>query len=120
MATEVIAMFILKQGLLATTCISQLKRLGSGQTGIGAFYDDEMHRYLALTPTQGQVVYHFAIGYRVPHPRLSAPNFRGKPHIGILVMSANLQSAELRTESDKATRLEAGRGDWHPPPLTSY
>ncbi len=44
--------------------------LGLGATGIGAFYDDEVHRYLNLTPEQGQVVYHFAIGYPVPDPRL--------------------------------------------------
>lgn len=46
--------------------------LGLGATGIGAFYDDQVHRYLNLTPEQGQVVYHFAIGYPVPDPRLSA------------------------------------------------
>jgi SagB-type dehydrogenase family enzyme len=46
--------------------------LGLGATGIGAFYDDEVHRYLDLAPGQGQVVYHFAIGYPVPDPRLQA------------------------------------------------
>lgn len=45
--------------------------LGLGATGIGAFYDDEVHRYLNLKPEQGQVVYHFAIGYPVRDPRLS-------------------------------------------------
>lgn len=44
--------------------------LGLGATGIGAFYDEEVHRYLKLAPEQGQVVYHFAIGYPVPDPRL--------------------------------------------------
>jgi SagB-type dehydrogenase family enzyme len=48
--------------------------LGLGATGIGAFYDDEVHRHLNLVPNQGQVVYHFAIGYPVPDPRLSASN----------------------------------------------
>jgi SagB-type dehydrogenase family enzyme len=43
-----------------------------GATGIGAFYDEEVHRYLDLAPEQGQVVYHFAIGYPVPDPRLEA------------------------------------------------
>ena len=43
---------------------------GLGATGIGAFYDEEVHRYLKLTPPQGQVVYHFAIGYPVPDPRV--------------------------------------------------
>jgi len=42
------------------------------KTGIGAFFDDEVHRYLGLTPQQGQVIYHFAIGYPIPDPRLSA------------------------------------------------
>jgi nitroreductase len=45
---------------------------GLAATGIGAFYDDEVHRYLNLTPKEGQVVYHFAIGYPVPDSRLSA------------------------------------------------
>ena len=46
--------------------------LGLGATGIGAFYDEEVHRYLDLTPEQGQAVYHFAIGYPVPDPRVQA------------------------------------------------
>lgn len=43
---------------------------GLGATGIGAFYDDEVHDYRA--PGQGQVVYHFAIGYPAPDERLEA------------------------------------------------
>jgi SagB-type dehydrogenase family enzyme len=46
--------------------------LGLQATGIGAFFDDEVHRYLGLEPTQGQVVYHFAIGHAVRDPRLEA------------------------------------------------
>jgi SagB-type dehydrogenase family enzyme len=45
--------------------------LGLGATGIGAFYDEEVHRYLNLAP-ETQVVYHFAIGYPVPDARLEA------------------------------------------------
>lgn len=45
---------------------------GLAATGIGAFYDEEVHRHLNLTPKEGQVVYHFAIGYPVPDSRLSA------------------------------------------------
>ena len=44
--------------------------LGFAATGIGAFYDDEVHAYLNVAPEQGQVVYHFAIGYPVPDQRL--------------------------------------------------
>jgi SagB-type dehydrogenase family enzyme len=46
--------------------------LGFGATGIGAFFDDEVHRYLDLSPDQGQVVYHFAIGHPVADARLEA------------------------------------------------
>ena len=46
--------------------------LGLGATGIGAFFDDQVHGYLNLSPEQGQVVYHFAIGYPVPDPRVVA------------------------------------------------
>ena len=46
--------------------------LGSRATGIGAFYDDRVHRYLRFEPGQGQVIYHFAIGHAVDDPRLDA------------------------------------------------
>lgn len=49
--------------------------LGLGATGIGAFYDDEVNRYLSLDPGLRQVVYHFAIGYPVPDPRVSADSW---------------------------------------------
>ena len=45
---------------------------GLGATGVGAFYDEAVHRYLNLAPEQGQVVYHFAIGHSIPDPRLEA------------------------------------------------
>jgi len=46
--------------------------LGLRATGIGAFFDDSVHGYLGIAPAQGQVVYHFAIGYPVDDPRLEA------------------------------------------------
>jgi SagB-type dehydrogenase family enzyme len=46
--------------------------LGLRATGIGAFFDDDVHKYLSIAPEQGQVVYHFAVGYPVPDPRLEA------------------------------------------------
>jgi SagB-type dehydrogenase family enzyme len=46
--------------------------LGLRATGIGAFFDDQVHHYLSLTPDKGQVVYHFAIGHPVRDPRLEA------------------------------------------------
>ncbi|MCZ2151564.1 MAG: SagB/ThcOx family dehydrogenase [Bryobacterales bacterium] len=44
--------------------------MGFRSTGIGAFYDDQVHRYLDLE--EGQVVYHFACGHAVEDPRLDA------------------------------------------------
>ena len=46
--------------------------LGLRATGMGAFFDDEVHRYLNLTPAEGEVVYHFAIGYPVRDDRIEA------------------------------------------------
>jgi nitroreductase len=46
--------------------------LGMRATGIGAFLDDEVNRYLSLAPELGQAVYHFAIGYPISDPRLEA------------------------------------------------
>jgi SagB-type dehydrogenase family enzyme len=46
--------------------------LGLQATGIGAFFDDEVNRYLGLESAQGQVIYHFAIGHAVRDPRLEA------------------------------------------------
>ena len=54
---------------------SQLTReIDAGPDGprIGAFFDDQVHRYLGLSPGQGQVVYHFAIGHAVHDPRIEA------------------------------------------------
>jgi nitroreductase len=44
--------------------------LGLRATGIGAFFDEEVHRYLNLASPERQVVYHFSIGHPVPDPRL--------------------------------------------------
>jgi SagB-type dehydrogenase family enzyme len=46
--------------------------LGLRATGIGAFFDDDVNSYLGLSPEQGQVVYHFAVGHPVRDPRLEA------------------------------------------------
>ncbi len=46
--------------------------LGLRATGIGAFYDEEVHQYLGLAPEQGQVVYHFAVGHPVADLRVEA------------------------------------------------
>ncbi len=64
----------LEAGAIGHRLYLAAEALGLGATGIGAFYDDGVHRYLNLVPSEGQVVYHFAIGYPVPDPRVSASN----------------------------------------------
>ena len=46
--------------------------MGFQSTGIGAFFDDDVNRYLEIDRSQGQVIYHFAIGHAVRDPRLEA------------------------------------------------
>jgi SagB-type dehydrogenase family enzyme len=46
--------------------------VGLRATGMGAFFDEEVSRYLNLSPAEGEVVYHFAIGYPVHDARLDA------------------------------------------------
>ncbi len=47
--------------------------LGFQSTGIGAFYDDDVHEYLGIARDDGrQVVYHFACGHAVEDDRLVA------------------------------------------------
>ena len=60
----------LEAGAIGHRLYLAAEAFGLGATGIGAFYDDEVHDYLNLASGQGQVVYHFAIGYPVPDQRL--------------------------------------------------
>jgi SagB-type dehydrogenase family enzyme len=56
--------------------------LGWNATGIGAFYDDDVHRYLGFLDEQAkspdprtlprQVIYHFAVGRAIRDPRIEA------------------------------------------------
>jgi SagB-type dehydrogenase family enzyme len=59
-------------GALGQRLYLAAESLGLRATGIGAFFDDEVNRYLGLAPEQDQVVYHFAVGYPVRDPRLEA------------------------------------------------
>ncbi|MGB7622111.1 MAG: nitroreductase family protein, partial [Terriglobia bacterium] len=44
--------------------------LGFNATGIGAFYDDDVHNLLQIRPGHGQVIYHFSVGHAVLDDRL--------------------------------------------------
>ena len=62
----------LEAGAIGQHLYLAAEALGLGATGIGAFFDDEVNRYLNLAPGAGQVIYHFAIGYPVPDPRVES------------------------------------------------
>jgi SagB-type dehydrogenase family enzyme len=57
-------------GMIGQALYLGAEALGLNATGMGAFYDDDVHKYLALSPDQGQVIYHFAVGKAVPDDRL--------------------------------------------------
>jgi SagB-type dehydrogenase family enzyme len=59
-------------GVIGQRLYLAAETLGLRATGIGAFFDDLVHRHLGLDSNQGQVVYHFAIGYPVADARLEA------------------------------------------------
>ena len=47
-----------------------LIKMGLNCTGIGAFFDEEVRRYLGIDEPERQVVYHFAIGHKVEDSRI--------------------------------------------------
>lgn len=60
-------------GFIGQLLYISAEAVGFNATGMGAFYDDEVHGYLGLSPKEGQVVYHFGIGRAVPDDRLVPP-----------------------------------------------
>ena len=61
------------RGKRACNAVARLAERTEGtsvETYEGILYDDEVHLYLGIPPERGQVVYHFAIGYPVPDPRV--------------------------------------------------
>ena len=64
-------MALIESGRIGHRLYLAAEALGFQSTGIGAFYDDEVHSYIGITPEEGQVVYHFACGYAVADDRLN-------------------------------------------------
>ncbi len=58
-------------GMIGQRLYIASESMGFHSTGIGAFYDDAVLRYLDLAPSRGQVIYHFACGYAVKDDRIS-------------------------------------------------
>lgn len=57
-------------GMLGQALYLGAEAIGLRGTGIGCFFDDEMHQLLGLKDRDWQVLYHFTIGCSVADPRL--------------------------------------------------
>jgi hypothetical protein len=67
-------------GLLGHALYLEAEAAGVRATGIGCFFDDEMHQLLGIDDDRWQSLYHFTIGGPVDDPRLSTlPPYRVQP-----------------------------------------
>ncbi len=65
----------IESGFIGQALYLGAESVGTNSTGIGAFFDDDVNRYLAL-PDGLEVIYHFTVGRAVPDPRLrTAPSY---------------------------------------------
>jgi SagB-type dehydrogenase family enzyme len=58
-------------GMIGQTLYLEAEAAGIRATGIGCFFDDEMHRLLGLQGQAWQSLYHFTVGGAVEDPRLT-------------------------------------------------
>ncbi|MHB8249454.1 MAG: SagB/ThcOx family dehydrogenase [Acidithiobacillus sp.] len=58
-------------GLLGQSLYLEAEAATLRGTGIGCFFDDELHQWLGLVDRQFQSLYHFTVGRAVDDPRLS-------------------------------------------------
>lgn len=67
-------------GILGQTLYLEAEAAGLRATGIGCFFDDEMHALLGVKDHTWQSLYHFTVGGAVDDPRLSAfPPYEVQP-----------------------------------------
>ncbi len=58
-------------GMIGQVLYLEAEAAGLRGTGIGCFFDDEVHRLLGLTDAEFQTIYHFTVGGPVEDPRLA-------------------------------------------------
>jgi SagB-type dehydrogenase family enzyme len=69
-------------GMIGQTLYLEAEAAGVRGTGIGCFFDDEMHRLLGLRDRNWQSLYHFTVGGAVDDPRLTTlPPYAGPRHV---------------------------------------
>lgn len=67
-------------GMLGQALYLEAEAAGVRATGIGCFFDDEMHALLGVKDRRWQSLYHFAVGGAVDDPRLRAfPPYEVQP-----------------------------------------
>ncbi|MEP9351867.1 SagB/ThcOx family dehydrogenase [Xanthobacter sp. KR7-225] len=67
-------------GLLGQALYLAAEAAGIRGTGIGCYFDDEVHRLLGLAGADLQSLYHFTVGTPLDDPRiLSEPAYAGRP-----------------------------------------
>lgn len=67
-------------GLIGQVLYLEAEALGVRGTGIGCFFDDEVHRLLGIDGDALQSLYHFTVGAPVADPRiLTEPAYAGRP-----------------------------------------
>jgi nitroreductase len=66
-------------GMVGQVLYLEAEAAGLRGTGIGCFFDDEMHRLLGLKDSSWQSLYHFTVGGPVEDPRLTTlPPYSGQ------------------------------------------
>jgi hypothetical protein len=60
-----------ESGMIGQVLYLEAEAAGMRGTGIGCFFDDEVHRLLGVEGLRFQSLYHFTVGGPVPDPRLS-------------------------------------------------
>ena len=66
--------------MLGQVLYLEAEAAGVRATGIGCFFDDEMHTLLGIKDQDWQSLYHFTVGGAVDDPRLSAfPPYEVQP-----------------------------------------
>jgi nitroreductase len=66
-------------GMVGQVLYLEAEAAGLRGTGIGCFFDDEMHRLLGIGDGAWQSLYHFTVGAAVDDPRLTTlPSYGGQ------------------------------------------
>ena len=78
-------------GFLGQLLYLEAEAIDRRGTGIGCFFDDEVHALLGIEDLRFQTLYHFTVGTPVDDPRLSSEP--GYPESNVSEQSSNQSSS---------------------------